>query len=96
MKKTFKKLLAVILCAVLLFTTASIAFAVNAIRTVVDSESLMVTSAKVIESDSSSALKNISDTLGFGFMVSLYIIETVIMYPIIIAGMILSLFGVDV
>ncbi|MBR2957928.1 MAG: hypothetical protein IKC20_06725 [Clostridia bacterium] len=96
MKKTLKKLLCVILCAVLLFTSASIAFAVNAVRTVVDSENLMVTSAKAIENDSSSVFKNISDTLGFGFMFSLYILETVMMYPIIIVGMILSLFGVDV
>ena len=37
MKKTFKKLLSVILCAVLLFTTASTAFAAEETRTVVDS-----------------------------------------------------------
>lgn len=37
MKNTFKKLLSVILCAVLLFTTASVAFAADETRTVVDS-----------------------------------------------------------
>lgn len=40
MKKTFKKLLCVILCAVLLFTSASIAFAVNAVQVVIDSDIL--------------------------------------------------------
>ncbi len=37
MKNTFKKMLSVILCAVLLFTTASTAFAAEETRTVVDS-----------------------------------------------------------
>ena len=96
MKKTFKKLLSVILCAVLLFTTASVAFAVNAIRTVVDSEKLMVTSAEANENNSLSVLKNISDTLGFVFMFFAYVAETVLMFPILVGGIVLSLFGVDI
>ena len=86
MKKTFKKLLSVILCAVLLFTTASVAFAVNAVRSFSDSESIMLTSVP----------KNISDTIGFCFMLSAYVIETVLMFPILVVGIVLSLFGVKV
>lgn len=86
MKKTFKKLLCVILCAVLLFTTASVAFAVNAVRSFSDSESIMLTSVP----------KNISDTIGFCFMLSAYVIETVLMFPILVGGIVLSLFGVDI
>ena len=86
MKKTFKKLLCVILCAVLLFTTASVAFAVNAVRSFSDSESIMLTSVP----------KNISDTIGFCFMLSAYVIETVLMFPILVGGIVLSLFGVKV
>ena len=86
MKKTFKKLLCVILCAVLLFTTASVAFAVNAVRSFSDSESIMLTSVP----------KNISDTIGFCFMLSAYVIETVLMFPILVGGIVLSLFGVEI
>lgn len=86
MKKTFKKLLSVILCAVILFTTASVAFAVKAVRSFSDSESIMLTSVP----------KNISDTIGFCFMLSAYVIETVLMFPILVGGIVLSLFGVKV
>lgn len=86
MNKSFKKLLSVILCAVLLFTTASVAFAVNAVRSFSDSESIMLTSVP----------KNISDTIGFCFMLSAYVIETVLMFPILVGGIVLGLFGVKV
>lgn len=86
MNKSFKKLLSVILCGVLLFTTASVAFAVNAVRSFSDSESIMLTSVP----------KNISDTIGFCFMLSAYVIETVLMFPILVGGIVLSLFGVKV
>lgn len=86
MNKSFKKLLSVILCAVLLFTTASVAFAVNVVRSFSDSESIMLTSVP----------KNISDTIGFCFMLSAYVIETVLMFPILVGGIVLSLFGVKV
>ncbi|MBQ6932671.1 MAG: hypothetical protein IJN38_11140 [Clostridia bacterium] len=86
MNKSFKKLLSVILCAVILFTTASVAFAVNAVRSFSDSESIMLTSVP----------KNISDTIGFCFMLSAYVIETVLMFPILVGGIVLSLFGVKV
>ncbi len=86
MNKSFKKLISVILCAVILFTTASVAFAVNAVRSFSDSESIMLTSVP----------KNISDTIGFCFMLSAYVIETVLMFPILVGGIVLSLFGVKV
>lgn len=86
MNKSFKKLLSVILCAVILFTTASVAFAVNAVRSFSDSESIMLTSVP----------KNVSDTIGFCFMLSAYVIETVLMFPILVGGIVLSLFGVKV
>lgn len=86
MDKSFKELLSVILCGVLLFTTASVAFAVNVVRSFSDSESIMLTSVP----------KNISDTIGFCFMLSAYVIETVLMFPILVGGIVLSLFGVKV
>ncbi|MBR4050486.1 MAG: hypothetical protein IKK09_08305 [Clostridia bacterium] len=114
MKKTIKKLLCVILCFVIFFTTASVAFAVNAVQVVIDSDILSMDREelaqkfsdmgleiikkidKIIENDSSGILRDVAMVAFFGFFFSVYIISTVIMFPINFTGMVLSLFGVKV
>lgn len=59
MNKSFKELLSVILCAVLLFTTASVAFAVNAVRE--------VTNADIISMDKEELVQKLSD-IGLGII----------------------------
>jgi len=107
MNKSFKKLLSVILCAVILFTTASVAFAVKAVREVTNADIISMDKEElvqklsdiglgIIENDSSGVLRDIAMVAFFGFFFSVYLISVVVMFPINIVAGVLSWFGVDI